>query len=178
MANYFEVVSKYKDANLPIPVRATRYAAGYDLAAAEDIIIPPFADLFTDLYNGKEDKGVTTLAEMASLTKSLKTKPTLVPTGMKCHLDNDKYLEISARSSLPLKHWLIVANGEGIIDADYYDNSDNEGLIFVQLINLSPFPIKIQKGEKIAQGIIKTYSTIENDEVTAKRTGGFGSTTK
>lgn len=113
MANYFEVVNKYKDANLPIPVRATRYAAGYDLAAAEDIIIPPFANLYTDLYNGKEDKDIMTLAEMASLTKSLKTKPTLVPTGMKCHLDNDKYLEISARSSLPLKHWLIVANSVG-----------------------------------------------------------------
>lgn len=178
MANYFEVVSKYKDAELALPVRATKYAAGYDLAAAEDTIIPPFGELFQNMVDGNDNvEDFMTLEEMASLTKALKTKPTLVPTGMKCHLGTDKYLEISARSSLPLKHWLIVANGVGIIDADYYD-SDNEGHIFVQLVNLSPFPIKIQKGEKIAQGIIKTYSTTEDDKVTTRRTGGFGSTTK
>lgn len=64
-----------------------------------------------------------------------------------------------------------------IIDADYYNNSDNEGHIFLQLINLAPFDIKIKKGEYIGQAIIKPYFTVENDITTGARTGGFGSTT-
>jgi dUTP pyrophosphatase len=41
----FEVVSKYADAGLVEPVRKTKYSAGYDLCAAEDIIIPPYENL-------------------------------------------------------------------------------------------------------------------------------------
>ena len=65
-----------------------------------------------------------------------------------------------------------------IIDADYYNNPDNEGEIFFQLINLSPYNIILKKGEKIGQGIIKPYLTTEDDAATGDRLGGFGSTTK
>lgn len=65
-----------------------------------------------------------------------------------------------------------------IIDADYYNNVDNEGEIFFQLINLSPFPIKIQKGEAVGQGIIKHYLTTEDDNASGARVGGLGSTGK
>lgn len=119
-----------------------------------------------------------TLAEMAALTKTTKAKPTLVSTGMKCQLNKGTYLELSVRSSTPLKHWLILANGVGIIDADYYNNPDNEGEIFFQLINLSPYPIRLQKGDKIGQGIIKNYGIADDDAATGDRFGGFGSTTK
>jgi dUTP pyrophosphatase len=115
---------------------------------------------------------------MSTLTKNLKTKPTLVPTGMKCKLEPGTFLQLSVRSSSPLKYWLILANGVGIIDADYYNNPDNEGHIYFQLINLSPFPIKIQKGEAIGQGIILPYGVTEDDAVWTERVGGFGSTTK
>lgn len=186
MANYFEIVSKYKDTGLSLPVRATAHAAGYDLAAAEDIVIPPYESLaekmWFDIMNARERIETSlpefTLDEMAQLTKELKTKPILISTGMKCHLDNDKYLELVIRSSSPLKYWIICANSVGVIDADYYNNPDNEGEIFLQVINLSPFPIKIQKGEKIAQGIIKSYFKTEDDNTTEQRIGGFGSTTK
>jgi dUTP pyrophosphatase len=60
---------------------------------------------------------------------------------LKCALDPNTYLELSVRSSTPLKYWLFMANSVGIIDADYYNNIDNEGEIFFQLINLSPYPI-------------------------------------
>ena len=82
------------------------------------------------------------------------------------------------RSSTPLKYWLLCANGYGIIDSDYYFNKDNDGRIYVQLINLSPFTIKLNKGDKIAQGIIKSYYKTDDDNATGERTGGFGSTTK
>ena len=91
-------------------------------------------------------------------------------------MDADEYLEISVRSSCPLKYWLILANGVGIIDSDYYNNPDNEGEIFFQIINLSPFPVYLQKGDSIGQGIIKKYIITENDSAAGKRNGGFGST--
>lgn len=65
-----------------------------------------------------------------------------------------------------------------IIDADYVDNLDNEGAIFFQVINLFPYPILLKKGDVIGQGIIKHYETVDNDNTTAEREGGFGSTSK
>lgn len=121
-----------------------------------------------------EDTPIT-LEEMADLTKSSETKLTLVPTGMKCKLDPSTYLEVTVRSSTPLKHWLILANGKGIIDSDYYNNDQNDGEIFLQLINLSPFNIKLQKGDRIGQAIIHSYLTTEDDTASGERKGGFGS---
>ena len=74
------------------------------------------------------------------------------------------------RSSCPVKHWLILANGVGIIDSDYYNC---EGHIQFQIINLFPVDILIKKGETIGQGIILPYKAYET--VTAVREGGFGS---
>lgn len=63
-----------------------------------------------------------------------------------------------------------------IIDADYYNNPDNEGHIYFQVINLSPIPIQIKKGDAIGQGVIMNYIKTEQESATAERTGGFGST--
>ena len=187
----FEKINRFKDIDIQMPKRKTEYSAGYDMVAAEDVVIPPYIELMNSLYFGQiygedqtiisttdNNKKIFTLDEMASLTKQIKAKPTLVSTGMKCKLDPNTYLELSVRSSSPLKYWILMANSVGIIDADYYNNPDNEGEIFFQLINLSPFPIKIQKGEAIGQGIIKHYLTTENDDATGMRTGGLGSTGK
>lgn len=192
----FEVVSKYADAGLSLPVRATANSAGYDFAVAQDTILKPYEDhiremtLLKDtsfeqwlknlLDTTKETTPIQplTLTDVANLTGKYKNRPTLVSTGMKCKLDLGTYLELSVRSSTPLKHWIVLANGVGIIDADYYNNPDNEGEIFFQLINLSPYNIILKKGEKIGQGIIKQYLTTEDDAATGDRLGGFGSTTK
>ena len=101
---------------------------------------------------------------------------TRVMTGVKCELSPYMVLILANRSSNPSKKSLFLANGVGIVDADYYNNSDNEGEIFFQIINLSPFPIIIQKGEIIGQGIIKEYKLTEDDCATGSREGGFGST--
>lgn len=175
----FEKVSKYKDdAELVMPKRKTAQSAGYDMVAAEDYIIPSYFSHLHKLDGMKDafEDEIISLEDMAARTKSLKAKPTLISTGMKCHLLPDEYLELSVRSSSPLKYWLILANGVGIIDADYYDNPDNEGEIFFQIINLSPYDIIIQKGEAIGQGIIKNYLITQDDDASGKRLGGFGST--
>ena len=176
----FEVISKYADAGLALPVRKTEFSAGYDMVAAEDTIIPPYENQVATmaLANNIMDCDAKDLEWMGAFTKSLKVKPTLVPTGMKCKLEPGTYLELSVRSSSPLKYWLFLANGVGIIDADYYNNPDNEGHIYFQMINLSPFPIKVQKGEAIGQGIIHRFETTEDDAAAGLREGGFGSTTK
>lgn len=184
MAAKFEKVSKYKDIDIAMPERKTSGAAGYDMVAAEDIIIPPYEQLQPALFQAWCPNGeyytsdYVTLEQMAKLTKISKAKPTLVSTGMKCQLDKGTYLELAIRSSSPLKYWLFLANSVGVIDEDYYNNPDNEGEIFFQIVNFSPIPIKIQKGEIIGQGIIKPYLLTEGDAAAGQRNGGLGSTTK
>lgn len=194
----FEVVSKYiTDGNtdIKIPVRATKNAAGYDFEVVEDTIIYPYGSIMQSLTMGvcydleSKSSGIVdangesmldiqpyTLEDMGALTKQYKLKPTLVPTGIKCQLADDEYLQLEVRSSCPLKYWLILANGVGIIDADYYNNPDNEGEIFFQIINLSPISIQLKKGDKIGQGIILKYNITEDDAAAGERNGGFGST--
>ena len=175
----FEKVSRFADVDLAMPVRKTADSAGYDLIVAEDMIIPSYKNSIGRIspfwdYIGTQK--TFELEQIAQLTKSSGAKPTLVSTGMKCQLDSGTYLELSVRSSTPLKYWLIMANGVGIIDADYYNNPDNEGEIFLQLINLSPYDIQLKRGDTLGQGIIKQYLTIEDDAATGERVGGFGST--
>ena len=172
----FEKISKYSDTDIVMPVRKTSGSAGYDFVVSEDTIIPAYNKSHYILNLASKSQKTMTLAEMADLTSQTKIRPTLVPTGIKCYLDEGYYLELSVRSSCPLKHWLILANGVGIIDSDYVDNPDNEGHIFFQIINLSPFDIQLQKGDIIGQGIIKQYHTTENDVAVGVREGGFGST--
>jgi dUTP pyrophosphatase len=174
----FEKVSKYESADVVMPVRKTEYSAGYDLAAAEDYIIPSIWNMFEDarkLWQVEEDEFVT-LEMMEKFTKETGIKPTLVSTGVKCKLDEGTFLQLYVRSSSPLKYWLMLANSVGVIDADYYNNESNEGLIYLQIYNLSPFNIQIKKGEFIGQGVITPFITTEDDNASGERTGGFGST--
>ena len=177
----FEKVSRFKDVDIEMPARKTMYSAGYDFVVAEDVIIPAYDDVFDEFFETDEIDEIdlydpVTLDEAATWYKKYHAKPTLVSTGMKCQLDNDQYLQLSVRSSCPLKNWLILANGVGIIDADYYNNPDNEGEIFFQIINFSPYPIYLKKGDRIGQGIIMEYIRTEDDSADAIREGGFGST--
>lgn len=175
----FEFVSDYAEHEINLPQRKTQSSAGYDFEIAEDIIIPSYQKIMNKLVNATQNcniEGYLTLNEMARVTKDFRAKPTLVPTGVKCKMPSNMYLELSVRSSCPLKHWLLLANGVGIIDADYYNNPDNEGHIYFQIINLSPFDILLKKGDIIGQGILKEYYTTDDDCATALRVGGFGST--
>lgn len=175
--NKFELVSAFAGQEDLLPRRATMYSAGYDFFVAETTTIPSFR-YFPDEFLIDSTESMTIEAFM-QLTKKTGFKPTLIPTGVKCYLDPDKYLQLSLRSSIPLKTWLILANGVGIIDSDYVDNPSNEGHIYFQVINLSPYDLVIPRGEKIGQGIILPYDRTINDPVDSiERTGGFGSTSE
>ncbi len=92
-------------------------------------------------------------------------------------MNSDEVLIIANRSSNPLKRGLVIPNGIGVIDADYYNNSGNEGEIFVQILNFGLSDVKIGKGDRIAQGIFMPYLLTDQDRSQQKQTrnGGFGS---
>lgn len=106
-------------------------------------------------------------------------KLTRVMTGIKCELMPDMILMLANRSSNPSKKSLILANGVGIIDSDYYGNPDNDGEIGFEFYNISDEVVGIKKGEKIGQGVILNYLKTEDDYILnpdKTRSGGFGST--
>lgn len=173
----FKKVSRLKDVYFPAPKRATKDSAGYDLYVAQDITIPSFFQNFEGnsaqyLLNTDHPR---TLAEVKNAIPT-SLKPTLVSFGVKVYLPSGYYLKIVPRSSTPLKYLLLLANGEGIIDADYADNPSNEGEIFGQFINFSPYPISLKAGDCIAQGIVQKYYIDDEDATDTERSGGFGST--
>lgn len=98
----------------------------------------------------------------------------LIFTDIKAHMYYDNALFLFVRSSMG-KHPVVIANGTGIIDSDYYGNLDNDGNIGFRLFNLGSTPYEIKIGDRIGQGVFVKYGTIKDDTTTVKREGGFGS---
>lgn len=144
----FEVIKGYENINLP--VRKTKYSAGYDVEAAEDVIIPKYVP------------GI---------------KPTLIPTGLKAYCADDEFFMLVNRSSGPKKGFL-MANSIGIVDKDYYGNETNDGHFYFQYFNCSDHDIEVKKGDVIGQVIFMKYLITDDDISNGTRKGGFGSTDK
>ena len=100
-----------------------------------------------------------------------------IPTGIRAKIEDGWVLKIYPRSSLGFKYRLSLNNTVGIIDSDYYF-ADNEGHIFIKMTNCGDKPLSIEKGKAFAQGIFLEYGITYDDEVSASRTGGMGSTDK
>ena len=147
----FEIAKGYENKQIKLPIRKTKQAAAYDLEAAEDTVIPKF---------------------------KLGQKPTLIPTGLKVYMQPDEVLILSPRSSGPKKQGIVFPHGVGIIDADYYENPDNDGHIFIQCINIKDEDVLIKKGEAIAQAMFQKFLIADGDMANGERQGGFGSTDK
>ena len=147
----FEIAKGFEDKQINLPVRKTKYSAGYDVEAAEDCIIPSFK------------KG---------------DKPTLIKTGIKAYMQDDEFLMLANRSSNPGKKGLILANSIGVIDKDYYGNPDNDGHIMFAFYNFKGEDVKIQKGDCIGQAIFQKFFVTDDDVAEGQRNGGFGSTNK
>lgn len=142
----FMVVKKYlNNENVSIPVRATKFSAGYDLCSAKAEVLEP-GDI------------------------------KIIATGVKVIVGFNEYLQITMRSGISAKG-LMLTNGVGIIDCDYYNNPDNEGEIFLPIINVGKFPFRIYPGMRLAQGIFKRYYFADHDSYRDEtRVGGCGST--
>lgn len=147
----FEIAKGFEDKEINMPVRKTKNAAGYDIEAAEDVIIPSFK------------KGM---------------KPTLVKTGLKVYMQPDEVVYLYNRSSNPGKKGLIMANSVGVIDADYYGNLDNDGHFMFAFFNIKEEDIQIKKGDCIGQAVFQKFLKADEDIAGGERMGGFGSTSK
>ena len=147
----FEIAKGFEDKGINLPVRKTKYSAGYDIEAAEDTIIPSFK------------QGM---------------KPTLIKTGLKAYCQPNEFFMLCNRSSNPGKKGLVMANSVGIIDKDYYGNPDNDGHFMFAYYNFFDHDVEIKKGDVIGQAIFMPYLITDNDCANGERTGGFGSTNK
>ena len=147
----FEVAKGFEEKGINLPIRKTKYSAGYDIEAAEDTIIPSFK------------KGMN---------------PTLVKTGLKAYMRENEYLMLANRSSNPKKKGLILSNSVGIVDKDYYGNPDNDGHIMFAFYNIKDEDVEIKKGDCIGQAIFMPFLVVDDDNANGIRTGGFGSTNK
>lgn len=147
----FEIAKGFEDKEINLPIRKTKYSAGYDIEAAEDTVIPSFK------------KGMN---------------PTVIKTGIKAYMADDEVLLLYNRSSNPKKKGLILANSVGVIDKDYYGNPDNDGHIMFAFFNIKDEDIEVKKGEAIGQGVFQKYLVVDGDNAEGERIGGFGSTNK
>lgn len=160
------------DADVNLPVRATKGAAGYDFEASANVVIPSIWKQGVAKVIQGMIKGVSAELDDATLKE---LKPVLVPTEIKAYMGEDEFLQLCNRSSNPLKNFLLMANGVGVIDSDYYNNANNEGHIMFQFLNFGLRDKEILKGERIGQGIFMPFLKADQDVATTERTGGFGS---
>lgn len=102
---------------------------------------------------------------------------TKIPTGIRAEIDEGWVLKCYPRSSLGTKYMLVPRNLTPIIDSDYFC-SDNEGHIFMKMVNMGNNFVYLKQGDAFLQGIFVQYGITVDDEVTEIRNGGFGSTNK
>ena len=150
--------------NIKLPRRATVGSVGYDFFSPLDVYpLPPLQDV-------------------------------TIPTGIKCKLEPGWALVMAPKSGLGMRYHTTLSGTLGIIDSDYYDCEETEGQIMINIANgLYPMPrenmithkpeippeqiMNIGRGMAFLQGIILPIGyAYEEEEVTATRTGGFGST--
>ena len=87
-----------------------------------------------------------------------------VPTGIKSYFDKEEVLLLVVRSSMGFKYNIRLCNQVGVIDADYYNNKDNEGHIWLMIQNEGEEEYSFKKGEAIVQGLFMKYLTTKSDK--------------
>jgi dUTP pyrophosphatase len=168
------VVKAFPDARLP--EYGTKHSAGADFYCAQNVVIP---SIWEGLARNISCESSYTFLDPYKADSNF-FKPTLVHTGIRADMYDHEVLEIFNRSSNPGRG-LILANSVGIIDKDYYSTEDNRGEIMFAYINISPYPVELQIGDKVGQGIFTEFKYPDTNTIIhdVDRNGcGFGSTGK
>lgn len=162
-------------ANAPLPTYATEHSACFDLAAH----LVDDHGYFRMIKSVDQNNVISDEAWWSRYDKSILISPgttVLIPTGLIAKIPMGYSVRVHMRSSVALKRGLILPNGEGIIDADYFDE------LFLMVRNTSSATVTVKHGERICQGelVQNVQFPIEHihtrPEQTTDRTGGFGST--
>jgi dUTP pyrophosphatase len=134
-----------------IPIRSTSGAAGYDLFASADKIVP----------------GSSTTGRKVRIGRSL------ISTGIAIVIPNGYLGKIGSRSGLSIVNNIEV--GAGWIDPDY------RGEILVELKNLGADALPIKQGDRVAQLFLipvahSKMRVVQSIPPTRRGSRGFGST--
>ena len=143
----FEIAKGFEDRGVVLPQRKTAKSAGYDIIALTD----------EDVY---VHPGMSVNLE----------------TGVKACMEDDEVMLLFIRSSLGIKQGLTLSNSCGVIDADYYNNPDNDGHFILNIINIGNSVQRIPARSRVAQAVFVKYLTVDDDNATGERIGGIGST--
>ena len=143
----FEIAKGFEDRGVVLPQRKTAKSAGYDIIALTD----------EDVY---VHPGMSVNLE----------------TGVKACMEDDEVMLLFIRSSLGIKQGLTLSNSCGVIDADYYNNPDNNGHFILNIINTGNSVQRIPARSRVAQAVFVKYLTVDDDNATGERIGGIGST--
>ena len=142
----------------------------------KDILDGKYEDLVLPRRSTKNSAGYDFISVIDINLKPGERK--IIPTGIKVIMNENEFLALYIRSSLGFKYNIRMCNQVGIIDADYYGNSDNEGHIYVCLENEGKEEINIKKGDRFVQGIFTPFLITDDDTATETRLGEIGSTNK
>ena len=97
-----------------------------------------------------------------------------IPTGIKSYFGEDEVLFLIVRSSTGFKYNIRMVNQVGVVDADYYNNSSNEGHLFVKVQNEGDKAVSFKKDDVVAQGVFLKYLTTDSDiELGKERTSSY-----
>jgi len=119
--------------------------------------------------------GMDLLAELEAEIVLAPGERRLVPTGLAVAIPSGFEGQVRPRSGLAARDGLTVLNAPGTIDADY------RGELQVLLVNLGREPVRVRRGDRIAQLVVGPVARVAWLEVaalpeSARGAGGFGST--
>lgn len=97
-----------------------------------------------------------------------------ISTGIHIQLPPDQELQIRSRSGIAYRKGLVVHQGIGTIDSDY------RGEVQVMIRNTGMNAVTVNRGDRIAQGVIAPvirvdFEVVDKLDDTVRGDGGFGS---
>lgn len=136
-------------------------------------------ELYEDILVLPERSSIDSAGHDFVLTEDITLNPgesVEIATGIRAKIKKGWVLLLVPRSGLGSNFRLQLNNTIGVIDGDYYE-AKNEGHIRATITNDSNEDkvLKLKAGDRFIQGFFVPYGITEGDNVTAVRTGGYGS---
>jgi deoxyuridine 5'-triphosphate nucleotidohydrolase len=164
------------------PNRGTPQSAGLDFYIPEDLTVGELEKCYSNCNTTLATNIIsyTTTMPEGDTIESIELRPDgslLIPTGIKVKIPKNHILKFENKSGVASKKGLLI--GACVIDEDY------QGVVHINLWNVSDTFVVIKAGEKIAQAVLYPVA-LDNPEIvpieelytetTSRGEGGFGST--